>query len=606
MTTTILDDDVQPLIGNATVVVSEEGLTGGVQDTDAASGYTDSTNAKLATGFLLVTPNNNAALTVELLTTGLPSTIGGTAISWAYGSSGSNHAVLIGSSSAGAVIRITLNDGDIILSGGSTQVAYTVELLKPIAHAAQGEDVTPPFDVTVQVFDGYNTADTGTLTVSVEDDGPVASDDTSSVIFGQTTESSLPSILVNDVAGADGQKSLVSITDGSTTVTFGANTSSGTITTDKGVLTINENGTYSYVSNISPSVDVVKDGQILNGSAYGFGDSTWKYSGGDINITELDADASSLISEKIENNLDKAGVGVRAIGGNSSLGTGETMVLDMGTLTTSVSVGIGQFNAGQAQYATWSAYDESGHLVGSGDFGSSISNGNIYEMNIASVDSFQYLVFGWAKSSDGYVISKVSVNVLAEPYDETFSYIMKDGDGDTATAQLIFSVGADPTVAANLLTGTSFSDQLLGSSGSDTLDGGAGNDTLNGGAGNDTLTGGAGSDVFKWSLTDVGTATVGAPAIDHITDFSKADGDKLNLADLLLGENSGNLSQYLTFATEDGHAVLNVATTPEGDVVQKVVFDNYATVEALESAFTASSSADLIAKMKTNGNLITD
>lgn len=104
----------------------------------------------------------------------------------------------------------------------------------------------------------------------------------------------------------------------------------------------------------------------------------------------------------------------------------------------------------------------------------------------------------------------------------------------------------------------------------------------------------------------MGTATAAAPAIDHITDFSKADSDKLNLADLLQGENSDNLSQYLTFVTESGHAVLNVSTTAGGDVVQKVVFDNFASVAALEAEFSGVTGADLIAKMKVNGNLITD
>jgi hypothetical protein len=66
------------------------------------------------------------------------------------------------------------------------------------------------------------------------------------------------------------------------------------------------------------------------------------------------------------------------------------------------------------------------------------------------------------------------------------------------------------------------------------------------------------------------------------------------------------LSQYLTFATEGGHAVLNVSTEADGAVVQKVVFDNYADVAALQATFADVSGADLIAKMVTNGNLKTD
>jgi Ca2+-binding RTX toxin-like protein len=170
---------------------------------------------------------------------------------------------------------------------------------------------------------------------------------------------------------------------------------------------------------------------------------------------------------------------------------------------------------------------------------------------------------------------------------------------------------------ANVLSGGAGNDTLMGGAGNDTLiggvgidslSGGAGNDTLIGGVGNDTLTGGLGVDVFQWSLGDQGVS--GTPAIDHLTDFSKVEGDTLNLADLLQGESSGNLSQYLTFGTETfgttTHAVLNVSTEAGGPVVQQVVFDNYADVAALQAAFAATSSDQLIANMKANNNLITD
>jgi Ca2+-binding RTX toxin-like protein len=123
------------------------------------------------------------------------------------------------------------------------------------------------------------------------------------------------------------------------------------------------------------------------------------------------------------------------------------------------------------------------------------------------------------------------------------------------------------------------------------------------------MTGGTGADVFKWTLADAG-ANASAVPVDHIIDFSRTQGDQLHLADLLQGENSGNLSQYLTFGTETfgstTHAVLNVSSEAGGPVVQQVVFDNFADVAALQAAFSDVSGADLIAKMKANGNLITD
>jgi len=64
-------------------------------------------------------------------------------------------------------------------------------------------------------------------------------------------------------------------------------------------------------------------------------------------------------------------------------------------------------------------------------------------------------------------------------------------------------------------------------SGTDVLDGGAGNDMLVGGLGADTLTGGTGADKFVYE--SVADSLPGAGNRDIITDFSHADGDKIDL-----------------------------------------------------------------------------
>uniref|UniRef100_UPI002FDAEEDB VCBS domain-containing protein n=2 Tax=Achromobacter insolitus TaxID=217204 RepID=UPI002FDAEEDB len=116
---------------------------------------------------------------------------------------------------------------------------------------------------------------------------------------------------------------------------------------------------------------------------------------------------------------------------------------------------------------------------------------------------------------------------------------------------IIYGQGGDDT-----LYGDAGNDTLYGGTGNDTLHGGDGNDVLIGGQGNDILVGGAGSDTFKWELNDQGTTS--APAIDTIKDFSKASvadgGDVLDLKDLLVGENDGNLSQYLNFKQDPANS----------------------------------------------------
>ncbi|MFG6668637.1 Ig-like domain-containing protein [Halomonas sp. HNIBRBA4712] len=99
-------------------------------------------------------------------------------------------------------------------------------------------------------------------------------------------------------------------------------------------------------------------------------------------------------------------------------------------------------------------------------------------------------------------------------------------------------------------------DTLLGGEGNDILFGMGGNDTLIGGPGDDILYGGAGADTFKWEFGDQGTEN--RPAEDQVMDFTRGvfgqndQADRLDLADLLQGENSENLDQYI-HAEQDGN-----------------------------------------------------
>lgn len=75
------------------------------------------------------------------------------------------------------------------------------------------------------------------------------------------------------------------------------------------------------------------------------------------------------------------------------------------------------------------------------------------------------------------------------------------------------------------LKGEGGNDTLKGGTGADVENGGAGKDTLVGGTGKDSLTGGSGADRFSFAAAD---SSKTAP--DKITDFSHAQGDKIDLA----------------------------------------------------------------------------
>ncbi len=97
------------------------------------------------------------------------------------------------------------------------------------------------------------------------------------------------------------------------------------------------------------------------------------------------------------------------------------------------------------------------------------------------------------------------------------------GDNDitgTSGNDKIFALGGKDIVHAG--AGNDF---VAGGAGNDTLYGDAGNDKLVGGAGADTLYGGSGADTFIFD--SVGTG------VDTVKDFSKSQGDKLDLSELL-------------------------------------------------------------------------
>jgi Ca2+-binding RTX toxin-like protein len=91
---------------------------------------------------------------------------------------------------------------------------------------------------------------------------------------------------------------------------------------------------------------------------------------------------------------------------------------------------------------------------------------------------------------------------------------------------------------ADVLIGDTGADTLAGGDSNDTLTGGAGADTLSGGVGKDTLAGGTGADRFIY--INMFESFVGTSA-DRITDFSRSQGDKIDL------------SQFDAVAAEPGH-----------------------------------------------------
>ncbi len=189
--------------------------------------------------------------------------------------------------------------------------------------------------------------------------------------------------------------------------------------------------------------------------------------------------------------------------------------------------------------------------------------------------------------------------------------VLNGGDGN----DVLFGQGGDDILfggAGNdILFGGAGNDTLYGESGNDTLYGGSGNDTLYGGIGDDTLSGGLGNDILVGGLgNDIlkgdggadtfvwlqGDTAAGSVAKDYVVDFSKAEGDKLDLRDLLDHDGSHNqndLKSLLSVFQDNEGVHLQVKESSTASVTQEIVLMDH-TFDSLTggSATTANQVID--------------
>lgn len=117
--------------------------------------------------------------------------------------------------------------------------------------------------------------------------------------------------------------------------------------------------------------------------------------------------------------------------------------------------------------------------------------------------------------------------------------------------------GTPKTVAGtsgnDVIIGSLLDDILVGGDGDDILIGLDGNDSITGGHGRDVMTGGAGADTFRWGFGEAGEG-------DVVTDYSYADGDVLEVCDLLVGFIPGTSDEnnFLQLREEGGDTIIDV------------------------------------------------
>jgi len=165
---------------------------------------------------------------------------------------------------------------------------------------------------------------------------------------------------------------------------------------------------------------------------------------------------------------------------------------------------------------------------------------------------------------------------------ESFSYTIDDGTGltDTATVDVTIHGHANGSSAADSITGTDFADLIDGGLGNDTINGGNGDDQLFGGADNDLINGGDGADRIEGGA-GVDILSGGGADLD-VDIFVFNNGDALESAGIITTERitdfeSGfDLIDLTSFALANGFADLGISeadgrTTIEFDADDKIV-----------------------------------
>lgn len=205
-----------------------------------------------------------------------------------------------------------------------------------------------------------------------------------------------------------------------------------------------------------------------------------------------------------------------------------------------------------------SLYGDAGDDKLVGGAGNDILNGG------AGTDLIDYL------SATGSVLANLSTVSQTLNGTAVAAGTVRDGLGGTDTVTQVEKVmGSNQAdwivggVAGEVINGGNGNDTLRGGDGNDLLsgDGGAdllygenGNDTLYADVGGNTLSGGAGADTFRFTST-----STDAP-IDRITDFSTAQGDVLNIKDILIGYDplTKVITSYIEMTTSGANTIMKI------------------------------------------------
>ncbi|MNQ28206.1 Poly(beta-D-mannuronate) C5 epimerase 4 [compost metagenome] len=471
--------------------------------------------------------------------------------------------------------------------------AYMVTLLGQVDHSlANAEDVLS-FSVGVTASDGSTSASSA-LQVKIEDDAPLLATPMRAILLDSSGATAIGDLNLSTGADINGASVEFSTTTG-VSVDANGNILSTALSKDGSVISSSNYITYQgsklhYVAGANSLTAVSADGtevfkitadpasgqyQISNFVSLDSPSSTFtnfNLSGG--NSGSYDLGTGSRFSLQATATANGAAATVNT--SDNSFGVGSGQSIDTGDLlsftfidkstnqaTDMTAVSLTTDKLGTGEQLTWTAYDIAGNAVGSGTVNGVSGGTTSFTIDASKLNSGEYefstIRFG-AGASTSYKLAISAITGQTEAYDQRINLGVKASDGDqdsTDTQSLQITFDSDNTIQAG-----SNDSALGGGIGANNLVGGDGDDILTGGKGSDTLTGGSGADSFVWKSGDAGSA--GSPDLDVVMDFKDSEDDRLDLSDLLQGETSSTIDNFLKLIVDSGTGNATLLVSKDG------------------------------------------
>ena len=341
-----------------------------------------------------------------------------------------NYSVVDGTATAGEDYT-ALTSGSLTFAVGETsqQVTVTVnsdfagELDENLFLELTGISPNANYDAGADAIPG---GIRGTGTILTSDYAPLANPDVNFVDFkGGAGDDTVTGNVITDGAGADtlygeGPAKVVTVTYDGTVYAIDGTT---VITTPKGELTIDENGNYSYETDVQPDTSDgggdIDDWQQVTLHAFSAG--TPYEVGGVLDLSNANGTVG-----------DGDGIGVSGgenarIDNDNALGA-EALVLELDENAVTATAEVRSFGSGESM--VWVAYDENLNKVAETTV---TGTGNTQDITIDTGGvPFKYVAFSvpeGTNADDEYYVRNLDYT-YADGIEDVFSYVIQDADGD--------------------------------------------------------------------------------------------------------------------------------------------------------------------------------